>query len=167
MKYSWLAILLLALGLIGGFAFYKGYSDSKAGVIENAEIVEAGSSIEAFRRSVDPMFMRKGVQLMQTHCNNCHGVKGKTHDQLLAPPLWGVRMNYMKKYPEAEAFIESMSDFLTEPKHGDSLMPQAVDRFGLMPMLPLPDEILRPILSALYAGAVERPDWANGGMHNH
>jgi cytochrome c553 len=149
-----LAAIVLTVVAVLGFVLNRDQPDGHIG--------DEDATVSSPATQLDPAEIKRGMQLMQTHCNTCHAVNGRTHDQLLAPPLWGVRKQYLNKYPQPEAFVAGMLDYISEPTHEASLLPQAVERFGLMPMLPLPDELLRPILWAIYAGHVDRPGWAGG-----
>ncbi len=82
-----------------------------------------------------------GKQVFAT-CNACH-------DQALnppqGPPMWGVQRRYKKYYPDEEAFVENMINFVKAPSLERALNSQAVQQLGLMPAMPLPDAMLRGI----------------------
>lgn len=101
-----------------------------------------------------------GLRLIPTFCNTCHGVGDRREDEMLAPPLWGVRAHYLKAYPEADVFVDSMADFIAQPDAKKSLMPKALKRYGLMSPTPLDESKLRAIAMAIHAGHVERPPWS-------
>jgi len=108
-----------------------------------------------------------GHALIAQNCLACHAVAGKTHDTLIAPPLWGIRKHYLEVHPEEEAFVAAMQAFLDAPAAEESLMPHAIRRFGPMPRLPFPAEEIEAIARVIYAGEVERPPWAGKGHHDH
>jgi hypothetical protein len=111
--------------------------------------------------------IEQGVSLMATHCHTCHGVGERTMEEMLAPPLWGVRAHYLKRYPQPEAFVEAMASFLLEPENDRSLMPLAVARYGLKAPVSLAEAEMRAVAWAIYAGQVERPAWSRDYRRQH
>ncbi|ADE54322.1 c-type cytochrome [Coraliomargarita akajimensis] len=103
--------------------------------------------------------IREGARLLRLYCLTCHGVDDKREDQLLAPPLWGVREHYIRVHKTPEAFVTAMVDFMNEPSREKSLMPCSLDRYGLMQAMPLTDEQLRATAVAIFAGQIQRPTW--------
>lgn len=109
----------------------------------------------------------RGVALMATHCHTCHGVGELTMEEMLAPPLWGVRAHYLARFPEPEAFVDAMTDFILEPSTEKSLMPLSVERYGLKAPVSLDHEQIRAVVWAIYAGQVERPPWSREYRKRH
>lgn len=132
--------------------------------ILTAGLITLGSGCEK-QAKVDtstfpPEQIAQGATLIATHCNTCHGVAEREMENMLAPPLWSVRAHYLKHYPEPEAFVEATVTFLTDPKREHSLMPKAVDLYGLKAPVGIVEEDMRLAASAIYAGASERPSWS-------
>jgi len=75
-------------------------------------------------------------------CNVCH-------DQALnppkGPPMWGVQRRYKKYSLDEKAFVENIVNFVKAPSLTLAKHSQAVKQLGLMPPMPLPDEVLRKI----------------------
>ncbi len=90
--------------------------------------------------------------LLKTRCYVCHTEKpGQVpENQMKAPPMWGVRMHYIRRYPDKTIFIQRIKEWVKHPEKSKSLIPGAVKRFGLMPALPYPDEELTRIAEAIY-----------------
>lgn len=107
--------------------------------------------------------MARGLELIPTYCLTCHGVGEREMEEMLAPPLLGVRAHYLAQYPEAEDFVAAMTAFVLEPRAEQSLMPLALEKYGLKPMLSLSEAEIRSVAWAIYAGQVERPTW----MHDY
>jgi hypothetical protein len=102
---------------------------------------------------------REGKRLIRLYCLNCHGIAGKTRDQLHGPSLWAVRESYLKAYPDEASFVVAMVDFLSDPKLEKSKMPESVKRHGLMAPILLEERSLQDVSRAIYEGAVNRPAW--------
>lgn len=111
--------------------------------------------------------IRQGVALMATYCHTCHGVGELAMDEMLAPPLWGVRAHYLERYSEPEAFVDAMTGFILEPSTEGSLMPLALERYGLKAPVSLTAAEIRSVVWAIYAGQVERPSWSREYRKRH
>ncbi len=61
-----------------------------------------------------------------------HGAE-KGHQNRLAPPMMMVKKHYLKVYPERDAFVEKVADWIAAPDQNAAMLGHAVDRFGLMP----------------------------------
>lgn len=109
----------------------------------------------------------RGVALMATHCHTCHGVGELAREEMLAPPLWGVRAHYLAKYAEPETFVGAMTDFILEPSREKSLMPIAVAQYGLKAPVSLSRDEVGAVAWAIYAGQVERPPWSREYREHH
>lgn len=83
----------------------------------------------------------EGKNLYPT-CHVCHNQK---MDPPLGPPMWGVQRRYKNNTLDDEDFIQSMTDFVKAPTLEKSRHSEAVKRMGLMPALPLPDDMLKKI----------------------
>ncbi len=85
-------------------------------------------------------------------CLACHRLEPAhgQHDGLTAPPFPGVVRHYKERYPDKASFMKAVKDYVKKPSKEKSLMPGAVERFGLMPPLPLDDATLDKIAETLY-----------------
>ncbi len=101
----------------------------------------------------------KALSLMEIHCNGCHNPKAPSHDELKSPPMVAAKFRYKQSYPEREAFIKHMADFLENPSREDALMPKAVERFGAKFKTSLSRAQLEAISAYIYDEQLEEPDW--------
>jgi mono/diheme cytochrome c family protein len=72
----------------------------------------------------------------------CHVCHNQEMDPPLGPPMWGVKRRYKNSTIDDEDFIQSMADFVKNPTLENARHNVAVERLGLMPPLPLPDDAL-------------------------
>lgn len=98
------------------------------------------------------LFNSKGYELMSQKCFVCHFPKPDPAkmDQLMAPPMLRIQEHYKPSHPKKEDFIKSITDFTNNPSEEKTLMPGAVKKFNLMPMLIYDEEELYLIAEALY-----------------
>lgn len=111
--------------------------------------------------------IQQGVALMPVYCHTCHGVGEREIDAMLAPPLWGVRAHYLAHFPEPEAFVAAMTEFMLEPQGEQSLLPLEVAHYGLKAPVSLTEAELRAVAWAIYAGQVKRPSWSREYRQRH
>jgi len=101
----------------------------------------------------------EGLVLLQKHCYACHNPKSKSHDEIIATPLWGMEKHYLEAYPEKADFEEAMIEFIQNPTEEKALMKGPINRFGLMPKPAVSNEDLQKIVSYIYANEIENPAW--------
>lgn len=75
----------------------------------------------------------------------CHVCHNEAMDPPLGPPMWGVQRRYKMATIDDEDFVQSMTDFVKAPTLDSAKHDEAVKQLGLMPALPLPDEMLKKI----------------------
>lgn len=93
-------------------------------------------------------------------CMACHNAE---LTPALAPPFYGVQNKYKQTFSDKTMFIQAISDWAKNPTLENSLMKRPVQKLGLMPAMPLPDEMLAQIGAYLYEEDFEPPctHWAN------
>ena len=75
----------------------------------------------------------------------CHVCHNQEMDPPLGPPMWGIQRRYKNNTIDDEDFVQSMVDFVKNPTLEIAIHDIAVEQMGLMPPLPLPDELLKKI----------------------
>lgn len=101
----------------------------------------------------------EGLVLLQKHCYACHNPKSKSQDEIIAPPLWGMKKHYLEAYSEKADFEKAMMEFIQNPTEEKALMKGPIKRFGLMPKPAVSSEDLQKIVSYIYANEIENPEW--------
>jgi cytochrome c553 len=93
-------------------------------------------------------------------CLACHNAELTPS---LAPPFYGVQNQYKRNYSDKQSFINAVSDWAKHPSEEKALMKRPIQKLGLMPAMPLPDEMLAQIGAYLYEETFEPPctHWAN------
>ncbi|MGL1955812.1 MAG: hypothetical protein OCD00_00650 [Colwellia sp.] len=77
-------------------------------------------------------------------CNACHS---QANNPLLAPPMWEVQRRYKKNSRSDKDFVKTMVSFIKAPTREKAIHNQALSQLGLMPPMPLPDEMLTKIVT--------------------
>ena len=75
-------------------------------------------------------------------CHVCHDPSMKPP---LGPPMWGVQRRYLNATIDEEDFVQRMVQFVKAPSREKAVHDEALEQLGLMPPLPLPDEMLKSI----------------------
>lgn len=97
--------------------------------------------------------------LITTVCYACHNPKVGSHDEILAPPLVGVKQQYLKASKDRDDFITRMFAFVSSPNEENALMKGPIRRFGLMPKPALNEEEIKAIVSYVYDNQLQAPVW--------
>lgn len=117
--------------------------------------------------------VEKGLALLQKHCYTCHNPASPSHDEMLAPPLVGIKSHYQKAYPESKEFKAAMIGFVSDPSEEKGIMKGPMKRFGVMPKPPVPEVEIKLIVDYIQANQLEEPSWfkehhkGNGNPNYH
>ena len=99
-----------------------------------------------------------GASLYAQNCASCNGPGVKAGERI-APPIVGVKDHYLLAYADKESFVSAVVKWVREPATDPSLMPGAISRFGIMPTLPYPSDVVASIATFLYEENIEKPGW--------
>ncbi len=93
-------------------------------------------------------------------CLSCHNAE---LNPALAPPLYGVQNKYKQTYNDKQSFVDAISNWAKNPSLDKALMKRPIQKLGLMPAMPLPDDMLASIGAYIYEQEFEPPctHWAN------
>ncbi len=109
-----------------------------------------GLAQEAASESVS--LVERGKTKFEQICIACH--KYERTDTMIAPPAFAIQMRYSQTFGSDEtAFRKAIVAWAKAPETSKSHMPGAIQKFKLMPSLPLPDEDLDAIAAYLYSAA--------------
>ena len=97
----------------------------------------------------DTVISHPGQVLIEQHCYSCHAPQMNGQDRL-APPIQMVKMHYTREYSSKKAFVNAIARWVENPSEEKSIMPGAINRFGLMTPYPIEEEDVRLIADYLY-----------------
>ncbi|MBL7003974.1 MAG: hypothetical protein ISR69_08115 [Gammaproteobacteria bacterium] len=80
-------------------------------------------------------------------CHICHNPE---LDKPLGPPMWGVQRRYKKATFDKDDFVKNMASFVKAPSLETAIHDEALKNLGLMPALPLADNLLKNISTYIY-----------------
>lgn len=107
-----------------------------------------------------PSFTKEeGDALLTTNCYSCHNPASPSHDEMLAPPLAGIKYKYKQLYPDRTTFIQRMTDFVTTPSKENAVMKGPVRHFGLMEKTTLRKDEIRALTAYIHDNSLPVPDW--------
>ncbi len=92
-------------------------------------------------------------------CQACHDA---SLNPPKAPPMYMVQRRYKRQYTNQQEFVDAVIKFASEPTEDGALMQRPVKMLGLMPPLPLGDDMLGSIATYIYEESFEPPcdHWA-------
>jgi hypothetical protein len=80
-------------------------------------------------------------------CSACHKLMPPP---TIAPPMFGVKRNVMRVHPQRDDFVNFIVSYVHKPDAEKSLMPDAVEKFKLMPTLPYPEDRVKAVAEFLF-----------------
>ncbi|MCB1758239.1 MAG: cytochrome C [Gammaproteobacteria bacterium] len=93
-------------------------------------------------------------KLLYPACHVCHNPQ---MDPPLGPPMWGVKRRYQNGTLDERDFVVSMVEFVKNPSLERAIHDEAVAQMGLMPPMPLPDEMLEKIAAYIHEAEFPPP----------
>lgn len=100
----------------------------------------------------------EAYNLMKTNCYSCHHPSALPTERV-APPMLAVKAHYMEATGSREQFIAKMQEFIAKPSAEASIMPNAVEKFGLMPYQEYKKEDIEKIAGFLFDYKIPEPEW--------
>jgi hypothetical protein len=121
--------------------------------------VQAGLDAGGFKMSD----FRAGKRYYELYCTACHAEpkrgSGPDAANRLGPPPFAVAHHYAVGFPDIRERVDAIISYTKRPTVEDALMPGAIQRFGQMSPMPLPDDQLRQIAIYLSVGEFAKPGW--------
>lgn len=104
-----------------------------------------------------------GKTLMENNCLICHG-NGSSHDDIIAPPMMGVKNHYYEEGMSEDVFVKSIVDWTLNPTESNSKMPGAIKRFNVMPKQDFNTDEVTAIAKYMFNNEMEKPQWFDQHM---
>lgn len=98
-----------------------------------------------------------GKKIMETECYICHNPKA-SQERMIAPPMIAVKEHYIDENTTKEQFTEDLIKWVNDPEQ-ETKMPGALKKFGSMPYIPYPHDVITQIAEYIYDYDIEKPDW--------
>jgi nitrate reductase cytochrome c-type subunit len=108
--------------------------------------------------SAEAAKIHPGKKIMETECYLCHNPKA-SEVSMIAPPMVAIKKHYIDSATTKEQFIAAMVDWINDPQEEKSKMPGALNRFGIMPYQPYPEETIGQIAEYMYDHEIAQPKW--------
>lgn len=125
----------------------------------NSSVIAIGANQNTEIQNIPSISKELALDRLKNNCFSCHNPNSESHDEMLAPPLAGIKNKYKKHYPQEEEFIEQMSSFIDSPSEEKALMKGPVKRFGLMPKTALSKSEIQELVKYIYNNDIETPEW--------
>lgn len=102
--------------------------------------------------------VEQGKKLFKTYCSACHGATGGMDmSKRVAPPIIAVKMHYIDSYPDKASFVAAVTQWLEKQDASKTLMPGAIRKFKIMPLIPVAREDAQKIAAYIFEGDIESP----------
>lgn len=114
---------------------------------------ETTSAVEVVRSGES----HPGKIILETECYTCHNPKAP-EGSMIAPPIIAIKKHYIGEETSKEQFTQDLIKWINDPE-AETKMSGAQRKFGKMPYMPYPDEVISQIAEYLYDNEIEEPDW--------
>jgi len=84
--------------------------------------------------------------LFYGNCIACHGELGKR----AAPHMSEIKGYYLMAYPKKEDFVKNMAEWIYKPNAKHAKLPNAIEKYKLMPYLSIDLDTLNKISTYIY-----------------
>jgi len=101
----------------------------------------------------------EGQVILENTCFACHNPNTASHDEILAPPLVGIKQRYLRSFPSKDEFVTNMKSFVYDPSSEKALMHGPVRRFGVMPKTALTEEEVAAVVDYIFENELPAPKW--------
>lgn len=100
----------------------------------------------------------KAFQLLSSNCFACHNPNPDLITRV-APTLAEIKIAYKHKYEKQDEFSKAILEYMNDPKKENTLMNDAVEKYGVMPKMNFTQEDLKQIAAYLYSSEIEKEGW--------
>lgn len=138
---------------ITAFALVISFIVSRCSTKNTAAQKKISEVVQPAITSIDP------VNILASNCYLCHDPNSKSHDNLLAPPMAGVKYQYTKAHPDKNEFVNAMTSFIMKPNKSTALLKKPVKTVGLMPPTVLSEEQVQAVVDYIYDNEIKTPLW--------
>ncbi|HRV55250.1 MAG TPA: DUF3365 domain-containing protein [Mangrovimonas sp.] len=107
---------------------------------------------------VDEISLEEGFKILNTSCFSCHNPNPKNKTKV-APSPQEIKLAYLNKYTDFDNFLEHFVAFQENPLKANAIMPEAIDKYGIMPKLGYTKEQLTAVAGYIYTSNLETNDW--------
>ena len=143
-------IIVFALGILFVLVNCNQSNSKKNNQVNlNKELVKAETTNED---------LSKGFRLLESSCFTCHSPDVNIKNKV-APTMATIKKHYVTEGVTKESFTNAFIEFVNEPVEGKVKIPQAIERFGLMPRFVFLDEQLAQMASYIYHTKLEAAGW--------
>lgn len=106
------------------------------------------------------MAVAEGEQIFRDVCAQCHTMDPPPN---LAPPMRMVSRHLRQSFGEESDAVAHVVSYVRQPAADASIMPaHAIERFGLMPPQPLPEEMLEKVARYVWTLSADLPEESMG-----
>jgi len=98
-----------------------------------------------------------GQQQYEALCETCHDDTSQGTERV-APPMLAIKNQYLNTSISESEFIQNMVNYVLNPSEQNSKMPDAINRFGLMPNMAYSKTQIEPIASYVFHAELNKPN---------
>lgn len=120
---------------------------------DTTEEQQENNSSETSTQPID-----NALAMLNSNCFSCHNPE-KEAAVRVAPTMADIRQAYMTEGMSQQEFIDKVSNFINHPEEKNSMMPNAVSKYGMMPKLSYKAEDLQKMAAYIYDTDMSTDEW--------
>ena len=102
--------------------------------------------------------LAEGFSLTEKSCFSCHSPNASI-DNGIAPHMAAIKKHYITSNTTQTEFTKELIKFINNPSEENSKIPNAVQKFNLMPKMNFSEDEISKIASYIYNTELEKPNW--------
>jgi len=91
-------------------------------------------------------YQETAQEFYKKQCGFCH-----TPEELIAPDMNKIKAKYLEKYPDQDAFIQAVFNFVKNPDKSNAIYKEGIENFMDMPKMPFKDEQIKKVAEYIYS----------------
>lgn len=113
--------------------------------------------------TINDVTLKEGFKVLNTSCFSCHNPNPNNKIKV-APSVKELKLAYINEFKDFESFTKHFIAFQQNPTKHNSIMPEAVEKYGIMPKLEYTKEQLKAVASYLYTSNIEADEWFTSSL---
>ncbi len=109
--------------------------------------------------------LAEGFSLTEKSCFSCHS-PNTSIDNGIAPHMAAIKKHYITSSTTQTEFTKELIKFINNPSEENSKIPNAVQKFNLMPKMNFSEDEISKIASYIYNTELEKPNWFKEHYNN-
>ena len=109
-------------------------------------------------KTINNSELAEGFSLTEKSCFSCHSPNASIGNGI-APPMVAIKKHYIAYNTAQAEFTKELIKFINNPSEENSKIPNAIQKFNLMPKMGFSEDEITKIAAYIYNTELEKPGW--------